>query len=170
MVTNMASAIRSRKPLFETKSLAALTLFLALPLLVGFAGSQWTDTGAGSWYEAIEKPSWNPPGWAFGLVWSALYLMMGLAAWVVWRVSARLEDAVLPLAAWSVQLGLNLAWTYIFFARENPQAALAEILLLWLAILATILLFARIARVSQLFCSSPTSSGSRSPQQSTPRS
>jgi translocator protein len=121
--------------------LVALFVFLVPPFLVSAIGSQWTDTGAGSWYDGLQRPDWEPPGWAFGVVWSLLYLAMGIAAWLVWRAGGPTRSVTLPLAAWAVQLLLNLSWTFAFFRLESTGAGLVFIVLLWFAILATIVLF-----------------------------
>jgi tryptophan-rich sensory protein len=146
----MASITYDRQRPFAQISVLVLLIFLIPPFAVAFIGSQWTDTGPGTWYEGIEKPAWNPPGWVFAPVWSALYLAMAFAAWVVWRSSESLRHAVPSLGAWSIQLALNLAWTYVFFERESPEAGVVDIALLWLAILLTILLFVRRSRVAAL--------------------
>ncbi|MHC4910297.1 MAG: TspO/MBR family protein [Planctomycetota bacterium] len=95
----------------------------------------------GDWYAGLEKPPWTPPNWLFGPVWTVLYLMMGTAAWLVWRKGwTRARGA---LVCFLVQLGLNAAWTPLFFGTHTMVAALVCIALLWLAILATILAFRR---------------------------
>ncbi len=91
----------------------------------------------GEWYATLSKPSWNPPGWVFGPVWTALYTMMGIAAWLVWRrggFSAQRR----PLGLFLVQLALNAAWTPLFFGLHWTGVAFADIVLLWLALAATI--------------------------------
>lgn len=132
----------ARGKALHPSSLLMLVVFLVPPFAVAALGNQWTDTGAGSWYEQLDKPSWTPPGWMFGVVWSALYFLMGVAAWLVWRASPSLQDAWLPLGAWVVQLALNLAWTFVFFEQESPAGGVVDIVLLWLAIVVTIWLFA----------------------------
>lgn len=101
----------------------------------------------GEWYATLRKPSWNPPGWVFGPVWSALYTMMAVAAWLVWRRGgfAAQRRALVPFFA---QLALNAAWTPLFFGLHRPGLAFAEILLLWLAIAWTIVAFWRVHRVA----------------------
>jgi translocator protein len=94
----------------------------------------------GEWYAALNKPSWNPPGWVFGPVWTALYAMMAVAAWLVWRHGGWAMQHR-PLRVFLVQLALNAAWTPLFFGLHWPGAAFAEIILLWLAIGATIAAF-----------------------------
>lgn len=96
------------------------------------------------WFETLIKPSWNPPSWVFGPVWALLYVMMTLAAVRVWREQGFVRGA-LPLSAFTVQLALNIAWPWIFFTRHQIGFAFAEILVLWLAILFTVITFWRVA-------------------------
>ena len=99
----------------------------------------------GEWYASLEKPSWNPPGWVFGPVWTALYAVMAVAAWLVWRRGGFAAQRR-PLLLFSVQITLNAAWTPLFFGLHRPGLAFAEIVLLWLAIAATLVVFARVSR------------------------
>jgi translocator protein len=101
----------------------------------------------GEWYAALAKPSWNPPCWIFGPVWSALYLMMAVAAWLVWKRGG-FAGQRRPLALFITQLTLNAAWTPLFFGLHRPGLAFAEILLLWLAILATLVSFLRVNKLA----------------------
>lgn len=95
---------------------------------------------SGQWYERLDKPSWRPPAWLFAPVWTFLYATIALAGWLVWR-EAGFEGAVLPLSAYGTQLLLNAAWSPIFFGLHRIGWALAEMVLLWLSIVATIILF-----------------------------
>lgn len=99
-----------------------------------------------TWYRALQKPSWNPPDALFGPVWTALYLMMGIAL-VVARRAAPERTARLG-SVFGLQLALNLAWSLVFFGRRDPQAGLAVIGLLWVAIVATIAEFSRGRRLA----------------------
>ncbi len=99
----------------------------------------------GEWYGGLAKPPWNPPNWLFGPVWTVLYAMMGVAAWLVWRRYG-FAGAALPLAFFIVQLALNAAWTWLFFGLRRPDIAFAEIVVLWLAILVTLISFWRLER------------------------
>lgn len=101
----------------------------------------------GDWYASLKKPSWNPPGWIFGPVWSALYTLMGVAAWMVWKRGGFAAQRR-PLTAFLVQLALNAIWTPLFFGLREPGWAFAEILLLWLAIAWTIAEFWRTNRIA----------------------
>ena len=115
---------------------AALPLvgFVLLSFLAGFVGSRFLP---GAWYDGLTKPSWNPPSWVFGPVWSTLYLLMGIAAWLVWRRAG----FGLPLVFWGLQLVLNALWSYLFFGLQRPDLALVDIGLLLATIVATILAF-----------------------------
>jgi len=101
----------------------------------------------GEWYAALRKPSWNPPGWIFGPVWSVLYTMMAVAAWLVWQRRG-FGAQRRPLGLFLVQLALNAAWTPLFFGLHRPGVAFAEIVLLWLAIAWTLATFWRVHRAA----------------------
>ena len=92
------------------------------------------------WYAALTKPSWTPPGWLFGPVWTVLYLGMAVAAWLVWRQKG-LSAARGALTLFGVQLGLNVAWSWLFFGLRNPGLGFVDILSLWVAIAATLVAF-----------------------------
>lgn len=97
----------------------------------------------GDWYASLRKPSWNPPGWVFGPVWTALYAMMTVAAWRVWKRGGFAAQRR-PLALFLIQLALNAAWTPIFFGLRAPGLAFVEIVMLWLAIATTVAAFRRV--------------------------
>ncbi len=91
----------------------------------------------GPWYAALRKPAWNPPDWIFAPVWTLLYLLMAIAAWLVWR-----QAGVAPrLGLFLLQLALNAAWAWLFFGLQRPGLALAELAVLWLAVAATAVAF-----------------------------
>jgi tryptophan-rich sensory protein len=95
----------------------------------------------------ITKPSWNPPDYVFGPVWSTLFFMMGIAAWLVWE-QVEFRCAKLPLGLFGVQLLLNVSWSWIFFGLHQPGWAFVEIVILWLAILVTTVVFFRRSKVA----------------------
>ena len=101
----------------------------------------------GEWYASLRKPAWNPPGWVFGPVWSALYTLMAVAAWLVWKRGGFRAHGR-PLTLFLVQLALNAAWSPLFFGLRWPGAAFVEILLLWMAIVATLLAFRPVSRTA----------------------
>jgi benzodiazapine receptor len=120
----------------------AIGLIVAIILCFAAAGlgGLVTTPQIPNWYADLAKPAWTPPGWIFGPVWSLLYLMMAVAAWLVWR-QAGFAGAKLPLTLFAIQLVLNSLWSVLFFGLQNPGAAAVEIILLWLAILATLVVF-----------------------------
>ncbi len=120
--------------------------WLALCTAVAAFGSQFT---AGEWYDTLAKPSWTPPSWTFGVVWSFLYGIMAIAAWLVWKEYG-FAGARSALTLFLVQLALNGAWSWLFFGLENPGAALVDILLLCAALVVTIELFRRRVRVAAI--------------------
>jgi tryptophan-rich sensory protein len=107
--------------------------FLAVVFVVAATGSRFMP---GAWYEALARPAWTPPNWLFGPVWTILYFMIAIAGWRVW-----LKAGFAPvLIVWGVGLILNMAWSWIMFDRHQIGMALADITLLWLAILAFIVM------------------------------
>jgi len=120
-------------------SLVLAVVIAFIPAMIG-AGSR-----PDGWYESLTKPTWNPPSWVFGPVWTALYLSMGVASWLVWKRGQHPGPRTrAPLAAYAVQLVLNALWSPLFFGLHRPDLALIDIALLWAAILATIILFWRV--------------------------
>lgn len=109
---------------------------IVIALSAGMLGSVWTARAIPTWYKSLNKPIWNPPSRLFAPVWTALYVMMGTAAWLVWSVVG-FSGSNLWLVLYSIQLLLNVVWSYIFFGRKNPKLALVEIVALWISILAT---------------------------------
>lgn len=121
--------------------LVACILGCALP---GVIGSQFEP---GDWYAALAKSSLTPPGWAFPVVWSVLYLSIGIALYL-FLVHAPERERRGALAVFAVQLALNAAWSWLFFGRHQIGLAFVEIVLLWLSIVTTIVLFRRHSRTA----------------------
>ena len=117
-----------------------LVLSIVLCFLAAWLGSAATTPKIDGWYASLAKPSFNPPNWIFGPVWSTLFLAMAVAAWLIWRQKGW-SGAKLPLSLFGVQLVLNVLWSWIFFGFQNPGLAFAEILVLWIAITATMVTF-----------------------------
>ncbi len=117
-----------------------LAVFLAICLGAAGLGAIATTAEIDGWYKMIEKPSWNPPAYIFGPVWTTLYVMMAVAAWFVWKPTG-LKAAKTPLTLFAVQLALNIAWSWIFFRFHQPGWAFVEIVVLWLSIVATTIAF-----------------------------
>jgi tryptophan-rich sensory protein len=125
-------------------ALSILALFMAVCFLVAGAGTAFTSGPVRYWYPTLRKPFWNPPDWVFGPVWTALYLMMAIAAWLIWR-KAGFSGAASALGLFALQLALNALWSPLFFGLRNPLAGLLDIFPLWAAILATLVSFWRIS-------------------------
>lgn len=115
-----------------------LACWLAVSFLPALSG---VVAQADAWYDGLSKPFWNPPPWLFGPVWTALYVAMGVAAWRVWAKAGGFAQAKTALGVYLFHLMLNGAWTLLFFGAHEMGWAFAEILVLWLAIAATIWLF-----------------------------
>ncbi|MBL0271367.1 MAG: tryptophan-rich sensory protein [Chitinophagaceae bacterium] len=123
---------------------AKLVISIIVPLAIGATSGLFTETGVGSWYQTIQKPSWNPPGWIFGPVWTTLYILMGISLYLIWKSDATPSLKWLAILLFALQLALNFFWSLIFFNQHAIGWALVEIIVLWLSILATIFVFARI--------------------------
>jgi len=119
---------------------AALVLCVGVCFAAAAVGAMFTSPNVPGWYANLDKPSWTPPSWVFGPVWSLLYLLMGISLWQVWRKTG-FRAAAMPLTLFGIQLVLNMAWSGLFFGLRSPAAALVEIVLLWCAILATMTAF-----------------------------
>lgn len=136
----------SRKSLYGgTASAAMLVAWIIISYSAGGIG-MLLGGGAGGdtkWYASLNKSSLTPPGWVFPVVWNILYFMMAVAAWLVWRRRGSGRTAALVL--FGVQLAFNAAWSGLFFGLQNPAAAMADLAALWLAIIATVVMFLRIS-------------------------
>lgn len=128
--------------LSTTQQFAGLIVAILFCFAVAGTGGLITAPRIPDWYAGLVKPDWTPPDWIFGPVWTVLYVMMAVAAWLVWRQSG-FAGAKTPLALFAIQLALNSLWSVLFFGFRNPGGAAIEIVLLWAAILATLLAFWR---------------------------
>ncbi len=118
-----------------------LIIALVVPQIFAILGSIFTQSSIGSWYSLIEKPVFNPPNWIFAPVWTTLYILMGVAAYLVWKKDLKKKEQRFVILIFIFQLCLNLFWSYLFFFLKNPGIAFTEIISLWFAILATIIAF-----------------------------
>lgn len=132
------------------RQVAWLIGFIAVCFIVAGLGAAVTATSVDGWYRTLEKPSWNPPDWLFGPVWTALYFLMAVAGWLVWR-RVGWTRARGPLGLFGLQLALNVGWSAIFFGLHRPGFAFLEIVVLWLAIAATALGFRSKSAMAALF-------------------
>ncbi|HYP26583.1 MAG TPA: TspO/MBR family protein [Blastocatellia bacterium] len=126
-----------------------LIIFLVVCFAVAGLGGMATTPEIPNWYQRLAKPSWTPPNWLFGPVWTVLYVFMAVAAWLVWR-RAGWHGSDGALTIFGIQLALNLAWSFIFFKFHLTGWAFAEVALLWVAIAVTIVKFAPISTVAAL--------------------
>jgi benzodiazapine receptor len=127
--------------------LVALVVSITICFSAAGIGGWLTSQSIGGWYRTLVKPSFAPPDWLFGPAWTLLYLLMAIAAWLVWR--RRMEQTVqMPLAIFGGQLLLNVAWSGIFFTLQSPGFAAIEVVALWLAIAATIMAFRRVSTLA----------------------
>jgi translocator protein len=117
---------------------------IALCLLVGAVAGYATSQSIDTWYITLKKPSWTPPNWLFGPAWTVLYIMMAVAAWLVWKTG----NAKGALMVWAGQLALNFSWSFLFFGAQSPGLGLINIIAMWLAIAATIFAFAFHSRLA----------------------
>jgi tryptophan-rich sensory protein len=128
----------------KRRQVVGLVVSLTVVFAAAGLGSHFTARSVAEWYPTLAKPSWTPPGAVFAPVWTALYFLMALAAWLVWRKAGGLGAARLSLALFAVQLALNAAWSVLFFGLRMPGLAFGELVLLWLAIVATLAAFWRV--------------------------
>lgn len=131
-------------------ALAGLAAFLGVVFAAMLVAGLFTSIGTGSqWYADLPKPFWTPPGWVFGPVWTVLYVLMGVAAWLVWRREGW-RGARLALSLFLAQLALNVLWPLLFFTLHLTGWAALELLVLLLAILATARAFLPHSRVAAI--------------------
>jgi benzodiazapine receptor len=122
-----------------------LAISIGVCLAAGFIGSIFTTASIPTWYTTLEKPSFNPPNWLFGPVWTILFILMGISAFLVWRVGLSEPNVRIALIIFIIQLILNAFWSVAFFGLRSPIAGLIVIIVLWIAILLTILSSAKVS-------------------------
>jgi translocator protein len=126
-----------------------LIIILGVCFAVAAVGGAATSPEIPNWYRTLTKPSWTPPNWLFGPVWTVLYALMAVAAWLVWK-RAGWQGSGGALTIFAVHLALNLAWSIIFFKFHLTGWAFAEILVLWVAIVVTMVKFAPFSTVAAI--------------------
>jgi tryptophan-rich sensory protein len=130
--------------MIKIKSWLLLIISIVISLGVGMLGSLFTQTGPGTWHELLIKPEFNPPNWVFAPVWTLLFILMGIALFMVWRRGWKEVLVRKGLNMFFIQLVFNLLWSYFFFGLQNPRLAFLEIIALWLAIAALMINFYRV--------------------------
>lgn len=125
-----------------------LIITIVVSQSAGLIGALFTTSSIPSWYATITKPELAPPNWIFGPVWTTLFLLMGIAAYLVWKKEGEPKKVKTALKIFGVQLVLNILWSIIFFGLKNPGGAFIEIIFLWLVILSTIIAFYKVSKVA----------------------
>lgn len=120
-------------------------------LCIGYFSGMITRASITDWYPTLEKPFFNPPNWVFAPVWTTLYILMGVAAGMVWnKMDSDRINVRKGLQFFAIQLALNFLWSYLFFGLHNPLLALAELIILWLMIFETYVVFKRVSKTAGL--------------------
>jgi translocator protein len=122
-----------------------LIIAIAIPLLVGGVSGFFTTESVNGWFTTINKPSFNPPNWIFAPVWTTLYILMGIAFYLVWKSTGNEAVKRTAIIFYCIQLVLNFLWSFIFFKLHQPGWAIVDIVLMWIMILLTILWFGKIS-------------------------
>ncbi len=130
----------------KLNSFFKLIIAIVVCELAGIIGSIFTASAIPNWYATLAKPALNPPSWIFGPVWTTLYALMGIAAFLVWKKGWDRTDARKALYVFGLQLVLNALWSIVFFGLQSPAWAFANIVLMWLAIVWTMILFYKISK------------------------
>jgi tryptophan-rich sensory protein len=119
---------------------------VALCQAAGIVGSLFTTPAISSWYASLRKPAFAPPNWVFAPVWTTLYFLMGISLFIVWNIGLEKNSVRKSIVVFGIQLLLNVFWSYLFFGLKSPLLGLGEIVVMWLTILLTILIFFRISK------------------------
>jgi tryptophan-rich sensory protein len=134
-----------KRPINKTAAIK-LAVFVIFSELAGVVGSLFTYPAIKGWYSTVIRPQFSPPNWLFGPVWTTLYALMGVAAYLIWRKGSNNKNVKIALGLFTGQLVLNTLWSFIFFGLRSPGMAFIEIIVLWLSIVATIIAFAKISK------------------------
>jgi len=121
---------------------------ITIPLAAGAIGAFFTLPSISTWYSQLAKPALNPPNWVFGPVWTALYVLMGVAFYLAWKKGFKGASRNTAIGVYGLQLALNTLWSVVFFGWHSPIAGLFVITLLWISIAATIAVFYRISKTA----------------------
>ncbi|MBI5680123.1 MAG: tryptophan-rich sensory protein [Methanobacterium sp.] len=133
---------------FKRNDIIKLVVAILIPLIIGFIGSIATLGAIPTFFAALAKPAWAPPNWAFGPIWTTLYILMGIALFLIWRKGLERKDVKIAIGIFGLQIILNLLWSLIFFGTQNILGGLIEIVFLWIAVLVNIILFYKISKVA----------------------
>ncbi len=128
----------------KTKNIVKFIISITIPLLAGFIGSYFTMPAISGWYSELVKPDLNPPNWIFAPVWTTLYILMGTSFFLIWQKGKH----YLETSVFSAQIILNTTWSIFFFGFQRLDVAFINIVLLWLMIVLTMILFFRISKIA----------------------
>ncbi|MGB9200662.1 TspO/MBR family protein [Methanobacterium sp.] len=131
---------------FRIQEVPMLVGSILIPLIIGYLGSIVTLPQISTWYSTLSKPWWSPPNWLFGPIWTTLYVLMGIALFLVWREGIHRKDVRFAILIFGVQLVLSLVWSVVFFSLHALFGSFVIVMLLWLAILANIIAFLIISK------------------------
>ena len=132
------------------KKIFSLLLAIIICQAAGLISSLFTAPAIPGWYANLQKPSFSPPNWLFAPVWITLYILMGIAAWLVWRKGWKKKGVKQALTIFGLQLVANSLWSIVFFGLQSPFWALMGIIILWSLILMTILKFKLLSKTASL--------------------
>lgn len=140
----------------KTNNVAKFIIAIGVSQLAGIIGSLFTYPSLPAWYATLEKPLLTPPNWVFAPVWVTLYFIIGVAAYLVWRVDGikffmfkfRNKKVEKAMELFFLQLALNVVWSFLFFGLQQPLLAFIEILILWVAILITMMKFHNVSKTA----------------------
>lgn len=132
----------------RSRTYVRLILALAICEGAGIVGSIFTTPAIPTWYAGLRKPDFAPPNWVFGPVWTTLYLLMGISLFTVWNAGFDKATVRRSVAAFSVQLVLNILWSYLFFGLRSPLLGLVGIIAMWIAIASTIVFFQKVSKTA----------------------
>lgn len=135
---------------FNYREIPKLLISIIIVFLAGAVGTVSTLPQITSWYAALTKPSWTPPNWAFGPIWGTLYILMGIALFLVWREGLNRKNVRIAVLIFAAQLIINVLWSLIFFGTHNIFGGLILIIILIAAILVNIIVFYRISKPAGL--------------------
>lgn len=133
------------------QSYRKLAAAILLCVLAGSLGSLVTITGPGSWYSSLEKPFFAPPNWLFAPMWITLFVLMGIALYLIWESGTERRDVRVALGIFGLQFLLNILWSFLFFGMKSPLLGFIDILLLWVMILFTIRAFYQVKKSAAYF-------------------
>jgi translocator protein len=132
----------------KINNILKLITSIIICLFTGFIGSIFTSPSIPTWYAALTKPSFDPPDWIFAPVWTTLFVLMGISLYLVWNKGLQDKKVKISMFTFGIQLLLNVLWSFLFFGLHSPFYAFLEIIVLWIAIMLTIVNFSRVSRTA----------------------